>query len=340
MKNDLIARYIYAVIKHLPKKSREDIRAELEGLIDDMLKGRCGDVLPTENDVRVVLAELGAPAELAEKYSPDKENTLIGPPYYGLYKLLLKIILPCLWFGLTLSAIIGGLMGEQQVWYILLGQWLASMLGASFSVVGVMTIIFAVLQRKSVPVESIDMALDELPPVPKKDEVIAKSESVFGIVMAVFFAILFLAVPQFIMVAVTDDQGVISIFNTEVLRSAWVPIVAFVVLGIVKHCVRLVDGRYTSRVAISTVVVDVLSGVLAAVFLTQNGLVSSSFVEYMHGLFGAEGAVITQAFAHSHLILLGIILFALLLDIVTVLYKTVKYAGRPATEAPMENSVS
>lgn len=78
MNNDLIERYIYAVTKYLPRKNKDDIKEELTGLISDMLDERCGDLPPTEKDVRVVLAELGNPTDLAAKYSPDKDGSLIG----------------------------------------------------------------------------------------------------------------------------------------------------------------------------------------------------------------------------------------------------------------------
>lgn len=55
MKNDLIERYIYAVTKRLPQKVQKDISDELRTLIDDMLVERCGELVPEEKDIRVVL---------------------------------------------------------------------------------------------------------------------------------------------------------------------------------------------------------------------------------------------------------------------------------------------
>ena len=106
MENDLIARYLYAVTKRMPRKKREDVTRELQSLIEDMLAERCGPVTPTEKDIRVVLTELGTPQELYEKYDEGGKKCLIGPPYYGTYCFVLKIILSCSAFGLTLAAII------------------------------------------------------------------------------------------------------------------------------------------------------------------------------------------------------------------------------------------
>ena len=75
MDSELIRRYVYAVTKRLPRKSREDVAKELNTLIADMLEERCGQVLPTEKDVRVVLTELGTPAELYDQYSGEGKLT-------------------------------------------------------------------------------------------------------------------------------------------------------------------------------------------------------------------------------------------------------------------------
>ena len=45
VKNDLIDRYIYAVTKHMKSAMKKDVAAELETIIQDMLR----------NDVRMLL---------------------------------------------------------------------------------------------------------------------------------------------------------------------------------------------------------------------------------------------------------------------------------------------
>ena len=52
MNEDLLERYLYAVTRRLPGKQREDVAQELRGLVDDMLSDRCGDITPTEKDLR------------------------------------------------------------------------------------------------------------------------------------------------------------------------------------------------------------------------------------------------------------------------------------------------
>ena len=103
MKHDLIERYIYAVTRQLPKKQREDVAQELRGLIDDMLNERCGEITPTEKDIRIVLTELGTPQELSAQYDEDAKKCLIGHPYYSTYKFVLKIVLFAAAVGITIA---------------------------------------------------------------------------------------------------------------------------------------------------------------------------------------------------------------------------------------------
>lgn len=90
----------------MSSKTKKDISDELHSLIFDMLDERCGDIVPEEHDIRVVLTELGTPSELADKYNLTNGKCLIGQPYYTKYLFVLKIVLLAVIFGLTLSSII------------------------------------------------------------------------------------------------------------------------------------------------------------------------------------------------------------------------------------------
>jgi len=72
MSNELIDRYVYAVVRHLPSRIKNDVSRELDALISDMLTDRCGDIAPADKDIRVVLTELGAPNESSSLYSGHK----------------------------------------------------------------------------------------------------------------------------------------------------------------------------------------------------------------------------------------------------------------------------
>ena len=57
---DYMDRYIYQVIRRLPKAQRDEVRMELEELISDMYADK--------GSMEAVLTQLGNPAEFAKQY--------------------------------------------------------------------------------------------------------------------------------------------------------------------------------------------------------------------------------------------------------------------------------
>ena len=83
---DLMERYSYQVVRRLPRDQREEIRLELQELIEDMWE--------QSGEMKEVLQELGDPAEFAKKYRGE-ESCLIGPDYYDTYLWFVKVVLLC-----------------------------------------------------------------------------------------------------------------------------------------------------------------------------------------------------------------------------------------------------
>lgn len=97
---EVIDRYIYAVTQRLPEQQREDIKRELQSLIEDMLEERIPAGQASKEDVESVLLELGHPNELAAKYR-GYERYLIGPMLLDTYLTTLKIVLASIVIGLS-----------------------------------------------------------------------------------------------------------------------------------------------------------------------------------------------------------------------------------------------
>lgn len=327
MNSDMIERYIYAVTRRMPRKLSKDVAQELRGLIDDMLKERCGDVLPADQDVRVVLTELGTPNELYEKYMDDGKGCLIGQPYYTTYIQVLKIIMICTVFGMTLSTLILFLLeGEQGMgWF---GLWLGNLFSGIIFAFGAVTALFAFFYHKGISLDTYT-GLDNLPPVPVRKAQISKVECLLGIGISVVFMIVFLLAPQ-IFCAVLQRDGVVDvipIFNVETVRKTWYIIVVFGLLGTIREIVKLIEGKYTGRVVLTTTVTDVLSAVCSVWWLTRSNLINSEFVTSIDILFEGDGIFIVNIFTHFQYFFLGVILFALILDVGTILVKCHKYSS-------------
>lgn len=322
MKNDLIDRYVYAVTRWMNRKTREDVTRELGGLIDDMLVERCGGAAPTEKDIRVVLTELGSPAELAAQYTGEGKSCLIGQPYYRTYRFVLGIVLACVAFGMTVSGIIVGVM-QQQVWYEIVLSWLALMWSGLMQGFAIVTILFAVFDRLGTQLGE-PFNFDNLPPVPKKHETISVWECGIDIAISLLFLVIFLTAPQILCMIVPETNEFVPIFNIELIRASWYIIVLFSLAGIVRDGMKLLERRYTKRVLIITLVCDVLSAVFAVWWLSRPGMISSDFTALILTLVGDANTIVTRFFAQFQSFFLGLILFALLLDAADTVYKTFK----------------
>ena len=71
-------RYLLAVKKELGGKQREDITAEIESYIYDLLEERHPEAKEIgTSELEAILKEMGAPRKVAAQYSPQRY--LIGP---------------------------------------------------------------------------------------------------------------------------------------------------------------------------------------------------------------------------------------------------------------------
>ena len=320
MYSELIKRYVYAVTRHLPRKSREDVAKELNTLIADMLEERCGQMPPAEKDVRVVLTELGTPSELYEQYSGDGKKCLIGPPYYSTYLYVLRIVMICTLIGTTLAFALSVMAGEREIyWFFEVFKWIGMMFSGAVAAFAFVTALFAYFHHKEIPLDG-SMGLDNLPPVPEKKDRISKSESIFGIVISVVFVLILLCCPQ-IFCAITEQGEVFPVFYVQAVRDTWYLIVLFGLCGIIGEAVKLMDGRYTGRVMLTTIACDLVSAVCVTWWLLGHDLVNMEMIEAILG-YTQRNEVVRAMFMNIQLLLWGMIMLALVIDAVTAAVKT------------------
>ena len=341
MTHELIDRYIYAVTRRLPPKLRGDVEQELASLISDMLEARCGAVAPEERDMRVVLTELGAPGKLAAKYSGDEGRALIGGEYFTMYKFLLKLVLPIAAGGVAFASMLALLLdGPMPQSFAEIAAAVFQPIGGAFAGViqafAMITILFAIFEWKKVKLGDGDF-IDALPPLPVKNEAIKPREPIAGMALCAAMALAFLAFPQ-IMGGWIDGAGWLPALDATVMRSLWLPIVLWAVLGVGKEIVRLVEGRYTRRLAIAASVANPVIAACAVIAFRGGRIMNPVFLARMGELFGEEGRIAMTAITNAHLIFLGVVFFALVLETVTWWVKAWKYTPPRSPRTPPGNA--
>jgi hypothetical protein len=301
---ELTDRYVYDVARRLPQAQRDDIEKELRGLIDDMLQARTGDIPPTVDDVTAVLKELGQPQQLAGKYRGIKRY-LIGPDYYDIYWLVLKIVLGVSGIGLVIALIVSNVATPPQNAISAVAKSFGGIISGLVQAFAYVTIAFALVERfnKKSPWDEIDWDPKDLPPVPPANQrdtmTIKRGDPIAGLIFGVIGLVIFNAIPWILGYVVASDELVsVPVFNLDVLRSMLLLINVLICLGMLKDVLRLIAGRYTLKVSLSIAAINIAMLVLNIVIFLPPAIWNADFLTSLYAatsieLFASQGA---QAF--------------------------------------------
>jgi hypothetical protein len=185
---DLIPRYLQAVRFWLPKKQQDDIIAELSQDISDQVaeqESRIGRPL-NELEIETLLRQRGSPLKVATGFLPQQH--LIGPTLFPVYRFVLIVVTGCLlipvlfgWIVGILAAIVHGPgpgIWENGVTIVVSHFWTAW-----FASMGVVTLVFAILERSPAKTELFEKWNPrKLPPL-RDPHAIPRSSSVIEIVV-------------------------------------------------------------------------------------------------------------------------------------------------------------
>jgi len=314
--NSLKNRYIYAVTRHLPAKMQADVEKELDGLISEMVDERRGNNAPSDQDIKDTLTELGTPEELALKYYGSERRALISGVYFLMYKLVLRTVLPIVAIVVSVLATLGFLIGDETSSNITVGFVNISSLpvvGITITAVimafAVITVVFAAFDYMKVDLKDGDIF--DLPEVPGRKFRISPSEPIFGIALSIFTTVLFLGFPHIPRI-IFSDTGWLPVFDTAVIRGLWLPILLWTLLEITVESLKLIEGRYTMRLAAVTVAASILQVVCAVTIFMGNNILNPEFASHIANYdinFWIFDRVITQPNLIPMAILLAIIFF-------------------------------
>lgn len=145
---NLIDQYVAEVGKHLPRKNRVDIEAEIRSTLEDMLEERSGSTGPADEATIIqLLKEYGEPRKVAESYGA--KQYLIGPKLFPVFMLVTQIVVVVLFIISLVSVGLGLGFSESSGPEFLanLGKSLLDILGGLITVFGNIVLVFAILER-------------------------------------------------------------------------------------------------------------------------------------------------------------------------------------------------
>jgi hypothetical protein len=138
-------RYIQAVLRAVPKRTHAELERELRSVIDDQMEAARADGEPETEAERRVLAELGDPGELAERYAPS-QRVLLSSRVYRAWSRTVRwccaLVLPIVLIVLVVSYAVT----QSNIWVTVFASLGATITVGVYLLVAI-TALFAVIDR-------------------------------------------------------------------------------------------------------------------------------------------------------------------------------------------------
>ena len=304
---NLIDRYIAEIGKHLPRKNRADIEAEIRSTLEDMLDERTqgkGDVLSQskgqegkgpvdEAAVMELLKEYGSPREVAATYKTHQY--LIGPRLFPVFEMVLRIVLAVVagasLIGLGVSISKTGLAGPAFA--SAMGQWFGGLISGLIAAFGNITLVFAIIERTQVA-NKFEKEFTEWDPKELKSEPDPDKIDLPDHIAAIIFTFLGLVVlnlyPNLLSIRYANDGTWVTLpVLTEVFFRflPWINIMALI--QIVYNGFMLWQKDWAPVTRILGILVDIAGMILAIAILRTPGIFGLT-PEALNAIGIAEGA--------------------------------------------------
>jgi hypothetical protein len=260
---ELLDRYLQAVRFWLPRAQQDDIIAELGDDLRSQIEDRESALSRplTEDEMVALLQQSGHPMRVAARYQP--QQSLIGPTLFPIYKFVLKVI-TCVYLGpwflvwIGVAIFIPANHADTPLLSALSG-W-AAMWTNIFFIFGLVTLIFAVLERvqASVP-ELYKWDPRKLPAAAKRKDKdrVPRVESIFGLIFSVLFALWWLGLPRYGHWLMGPVDAMFSL--NPALRAYHLPFLVPTLVLIVQQCVNLFRPQWKWLRAVAMLVADIIS---------------------------------------------------------------------------------
>jgi hypothetical protein len=262
----LTDRYVWAVLRTVPARQRDELAPEIRALVADAVEAReAAGVPPTEAE-RAALIELGDPDLLAARYT-DRPMALIGPRLFPEWRRLLTLLLPIVVPIATAVTVVAAAIGGQTPTE-LVGVGVTTAFNVAIQLVFWFTLVFALIERAgSHGIETGAWTPDRLPDLPTPSRP-GLAETIV-VVVSIAIGLGLMAWQQLARPIVVDGAGY-PLLNPA-LWSFWLPWFAgLLVIEAVLAVVLWRAGGYTWTLACVNLVLG-LATVIPACKLLQDG---------------------------------------------------------------------
>ncbi len=320
----MIDRYIYAVTRELPEKSKKEIGNEIRALIDDMMD-EIDDTLAEEEKINKALVKLGNPKELANRYR-GREGYLIGPAYFDTYLFVMKIVVLSIFIGISVASVIGVIFSVESI-SDMIGSYIGTLFSAVLQGAAWVTGIFALLEYKEIsPETGYEQKIwepSQLPELPEKKALISRGESIFAIIISTIFLPLFFFSPEIIGIYynVKNQWNFIQQLNMDNFSAFKIIIFIIFTLNILVELIKIIKGRWTIKISVVITVLNVISSMLFINIISNMNIWNSEIVQNLE-------RYTLISFERIIFLTIAVIILITICESVSSLYKGIKYGGK------------
>jgi hypothetical protein len=307
--NDLLKEaYIEEVIKYLPLSQREDIKRELNSLIDDSMENE-------DKSIEQVLIDLGQPKKLAYQYL-DESVYVIGPRYKESYYTMLKTLIPIVWLIIIVLNVLSIIFtGDYEF-----GDILSGVFDSTFVVFTYVTVGFILAEKFVNKEKEEDWHPSQLKTDKLKEKTWSKTESFVGIIFVLSFMVLLNQFPHIIGINVVGTGDNIPFLDIDNFQ----PYLLWMNIGLIAAATRLFVRffmPYYNKISCSiSTGLHLISTVIFIVVFTDKDLLNPNLTSQIQAMNFPD--FINFDFIHSlFLVMAAIVLIVFVIDT----FKEVKY---------------
>lgn len=266
--NELLDRYLQAVRFWLPKRrGQEDLLAELGEDLRSQFEAKEAELgRPLElTEASAILKRCGVPMVVASRLGPKKH--LIGPGLYPTYVFVLKMAL--LWILVPVFVFIVGPVNVANSHGNVgsaIGTTIGDLWPGLFIAAGIITLVFAILERSQAHVE-MACKFDplSLPAVQKTERKPSLATNVCQMVFALFGLLWLLLLPQYPVLILGPAAAFLQ--AAPVVHSIYGFVVLLAVLSVLQPAIMLANPEWTWVPPLSQLLQTVFSMILAKILI-------------------------------------------------------------------------
>ena len=269
--------------------------------------------------------------------NPAPRTALISGVYYIKYKRALRMVLPVVAIIAGVFAILGlifdnvGVLsmgigasfitfGVDVTPFAMAAQGVSNIVGAVVQAFAVVTVIFAGLDHFGVDIG--EAAPEDSAGDCKR---IPLTGPLSEIMVSLIFTVLFLGVPQVFSAPIGGEW--IRIFDIDVLRGLWLPIIVWTTAEIATEIFKIIEGRYTLRVAIVGTLGGIVSAVCAFMVFAGESVVNPVFINRVTDSPVGGIEHLESIATRPNVVMLAVMLIIIFIEVMDVVMNALKREG-------------